>query len=327
MLLKDSNMPRPLGSSDLRLTSIGLGTWQFSKRKNLIGRFWPYLSEEESHEIVTTSLHQGINWFDTAEAYGKGESEKTLSRALQHAGIKDRDIAIATKWNPIFRTAHSINSTIEQRINALHPYTISLYQVHNPYSFANIRSEMQAMASLIKNHKIKYVGVSNFSADQMYKAYQALDKHGIKLVSNQVLYSLLIRKIEYNGVLEMAQKLGMAIIAYSPLAQGLLTGKYHENPGLIRQKKGFRKWMGTFKKKGLDKSRPLIEKLREIAGYYNVSAAQVALNWTVNYHGNTIFAIPGASNTQQAESNARAMQISLSQGDKKQIEELSRQSH
>ena len=325
--MNDSIILRNLGSSDLKLTSIGLGTWQFSKRKNLMGRFWPYLSEEESHEIVTTTFHHGVNWFDTAEAYGKGESEKTLSRALQHASIKDRDIAIATKWNPFFRTAHSINSTIDKRLSALHPYTISLYQVHNPYSFANIRSEMQAMASLIKKHKIQYVGVSNFSADQMYKAYDELNKHGIKLVSNQVLYSLVNRKIEYNGILEMAQKLGMAIIAYSPLAQGVLTGKYHENPDLIRQKKGFRKWMGTFKKKGLDKSRPLIEKLREIAGYYNVTPAQVALNWTVNYHGNTIFAIPGASNTQQAESNAKAMQISLSDADKNQIEQLSLHSH
>ncbi len=319
--MENTNLLRHLGNSDLMVSPIGLGTWQFSKRNNLAGRFWPHLSEEESHEIVKTSINNKINWFDTAELYGNGESEKTLARALQQSGVDDKEVIIATKWNPIFRTARSITKTIGNRQEALAPYTISLHQVHNPASFASIRAEMKAMAKLVKDQKIKYVGVSNFSASQMRKAHKELQKHGLKLVSNQVRYNLLNRKIEHNGILDTAKELNVAIIAYSPLAQGLLTGKYHDNPDAIKNKKGFRKNMGAFKASGLRKTRPLIDKLKELAGKYDATPAQVALNWTVNYHGDTVVAIPGASNTRQAESNAKAMQINLSEEDMDQIHE------
>ena len=312
-----------MGGSDLLITPIGLGTWQFSKRRNLIGRFWPYLSDEESYDIVTTSFHNGINWFDTAEAYGNGESEKTLSRALQHTGLKDEDVVIATEWNPFFRTAGSITRTIGKRLEALNPYTISLHQIHNPYSFSGIASEMKAMARLIKEQKIRQVGVSNFTAKQMQKAYQELSRYGVQLVANQVPYNLLNRKIERNGILEAARAMNVSIVAYSPLAQGLLTGKYHEDPESIKQKKGFRKRMPSFKAKGLEKTRPLIDKLKELALKYNATPAQIALNWTINFYEEFIVAIPGASNPQQAESNALAMQIDLTAEDKKQIDKLS----
>jgi len=322
--MDNTDLTRRLGNSELMVTPIGLGTWQFSKRNNLAGRFWPYLSEEESHEIVKTSINSRINWFDTAELYGNGESEKTLARALQQSGVDDKEVIIATKWNPIFRTAHSIIKTVGGRQEALAPYTISLHQVHNPASFSSIRAEMKAMAKLVKDQKIKHVGVSNFSASQMRKAHEELQKHGLKLVSNQVRYNLLNRKIERNGILDAAKELNVAIIAYSPLAQGLLTGKYHENPGSIKNKKGFRKMMGSFKEKGLEKSRPLVDKLKEVADKHDANPAQVVLSWTINYHGTTVFAIPGASNSRQAESNARAMQINLSEAEMEQISQASK---
>lgn len=321
--MENTNLFRHLGNSELMVTPIGLGTWQFSKRNNLAGRFWPYLSEEESHEIVKASINNGINWFDTAELYGNGESEKTLVRALQQTDADNKEVIIATKWNPIFRNARSITKTIGQRQEALAPFTISLHQVHNPASFSSIRAEMRAMAKLAKDHKIKYIGVSNFSASQMRKAHEELKKHDLQLVSNQVRYNLLSRKIELNGILETAKELNVAIIAYSPLAQGLLTGKYHDNPESIKSKKGFRKMMGSFKESGLQKSRPLVDKLKEIADKHDASPAQVALNWTVNYHGNIVFAIPGASNTRQAESNAKAMQINLSEAEMEEIHQAS----
>jgi len=321
--MENTNLRRHLGNSDLMVTPIGLGTWQFSKRNNLAGRFWPYLSEEESHEIVKASINNGINWFDTAELYGNGESEKTLARALQQSDVDNKEVIIATKWNPIFRTARSILKTIGQRQESLAPYTISLHQVHNPASLSSIRAEMRAMAKLAKDQKIKYIGVSNFSASQMRKAHEELKKHGLQLISNQVRYNLLSRKIELNGILETAKELNVAIIAYSPLAQGLLTGKYHDNPASIKSKKGFRKMMGSFKENGLQKTRPLLDKLKEIADKHDASPAQVALNWTVNYHGNIVFAIPGASNTRQAESNAKAMLINLSEAEMEEIHQAS----
>ncbi|HMA61202.1 MAG TPA: aldo/keto reductase, partial [bacterium] len=119
-------------------------------------------------------------------------------------------------------------------------------------------------------------------------------------------------------------ELDIAIIAYSPLAQGLLTGKYHEDPNSIKTKKGYRKMMGSFKGKKLQKTRPLIDKLKEIGQKYEVSPAQVALNWTVNYHKDRILAIPGASNVNQAESNAKSMQINLTLEDMEQINRVSK---
>lgn len=323
--MSQQDYKRQLGNSELMVSPIGLGTWQFSKRKNLAGKYWPMLSDEESYDIVQTIYSKGVNWFDSAEMYGNGESEKTLARALQSADIPNEDAVVATKWMPIFRTAHSIKKTIGQRIEALNGYTISLHQIHNPLSFSGIQPQMKAMADLVKDKKILYVGVSNFSANQMRKAHAELAKYGIQLVSNQVHYNMINRKIEYNGVMEAARELGIAIIAYSPLAQGILTGKYHDAPESIKAKQGFRKRIGSFKEKGLEKTRPLIDKLREVADNHQATASQVALNWLTHYHNGTVFAIPGASNTQQAESNAQSMNLELTREEMEILDQASKQ--
>jgi aryl-alcohol dehydrogenase-like predicted oxidoreductase len=323
-MMKENSHLRKFGNTKLKLSPIGLGTWQFSKRKNLAGKFWPELTDEESYKIIRAGFENGINWFDTAELYGSGESERTLSRGLQQAGIKDAEVVIATKWSPILRFANSILTTIDKRQKALNGYTISLHQVHNPMSFASIRQEMKAMAKLVNQAKIRYVGVSNFSASQMRKAYHELARYGYTLASNQVQYSLLQRKIEKNDILETAKELGVAIIAYSPLAQGVLTGKYHDNPDSIKSKKGFRKQMGAFKQSGLERTRPLIEVLRSVAENHNSTPAQVALNWLVNYHGKQVFAIPGASSVSQAKSNAQAMKLTLSPDEMDNIDDASK---
>ena len=322
--MENNQNQRKMGNSDLMVTPIGLGTWQFSKRKNLAGKYWPYLSDEESYEIVQTSFEEGINWFDTAEMYGGGESERTLARALKKANISDEEVMVATKWMPLFRTARSIIKTLPDRREALKGYTISLHQIHNPISFASIPSQMKAMAKLVREEQIRYVGVSNFSAKQMKRAYEELDKQGLKLVSNQVHYNMLNRRIEYNGILETARKLNMSIIAYSPLAQGILTGKYHDQPNSIKAKQGFRKRIGAFKSKSLERTRPLIEKLREIGENHDASAAQVALNWLVNHHQGLVFAIPGASNPRQAASNARSMKFTLTPEEMQALDQQSK---
>ena len=319
-----NNQFRSLGKTELKLSPIGLGTWQFSKRKNLAGKFWPVLSDEASFEIVKASYENGVNWFDTAEFYGNGESERTLAGALKDGGISNSDVVVATKWMPIFRTASSILSTIEDRIKALEGYSISLHQIHNPASFSSIKKEMAAMAKLAEQGKIKNIGVSNFSAKQMRKAHDELHKYGLVLASNQVHYNLLRRNIEYNGVMDTAKELGIAIIAYSPLAQGVLTGKYHENPENLKSIKGFRKRMPSFKKKSLRKTLPLINALNVIAEKHDSSPAQIALNWLTNFHGDMVFAIPGASSAKQAISNASTMKIKLTDEEMKLINEISK---
>ena len=312
---------RTLGKSDLEITPIGLGCWQFSKQNNFAGKFWPSLDEEVTQNIVSLTLDGGINWFDTAELYGNGASERALSASLQKLGKKPGEVIIATKWWPMFRTASNIAKTIDDRIEALQPFPIDLYQVHQPYGFSSVTAEMKAMAEIYKAKKIKHIGVSNYSAKQMRKAWETLQKEGILLVSNQVRYSLLDRKIESNGILDTAKELGITIIAYSPLAQGLVTGKFHDNPELLKNI-GYRKHMRAFKPQGLAKSKPVIDLVKELAQKYQVTASQVALNWLIHYHGDTVVAIPGATKESHAKENVGALKFRLSQEDMVRLDHI-----
>ena len=314
---------RNLGKSEIRITPIGLGCWQFSKAGNLAGKFWPSLEDEVIQEIVKISLDEGINWFDTAEIYGKGASEKALAKSLLALGIKPGDVTIATKWWPMFRFASNILKTIDKRLECLNPFPIDLYQVHQPYGFSSEVKEMEAMAQLVRLKKIKNVGVSNFSAKKMRSAWETLQKSGINLLTNQVQYSLLNRKIESNGVMDTAKELGITIIAYSPLAQGLVIGKFHDNPELLKNI-GYRKHTAMFKPAGLEKSRPLTDLVKKLAVKYDVTASQVALNWLINFHGETVVAIPGATKPKHAKENPGAMNFRLSAEDLDQLDNASK---
>src|SRR5665647_1205007 len=313
---------RPLGRTGIMVTPIGLGCWQFSKQKNMSGKFWPTLEDNLIERIVSLSIDGGINWFDTAEVYGGGESEKALSKALKAAGKKPGEVIVATKWWPIFRFASNIRKTINDRIRLLEPYPIDLYQVHQPWSFSGVNIEMKAMAELFNRKLIKAIGVSNFSAQKMENAWANLQKSGIPLASNQVRYSLLDRRIESNGVLELAKKLGITIIAYSPLAQSIVTGKFHDNPELLKNI-GFRRYSSQFKPEGLEKSRPVVILVKELAIKYNVTPSQVALNWLIQYNGDTVVAIPGATKEIHVKENCGAMSFSLSDEDMARLDNVS----
>jgi aryl-alcohol dehydrogenase-like predicted oxidoreductase len=317
----ESSIRRKLGNSNLMLSPIGLGCWQFSGGKGIIGNYWPSLQKNEIFDIVQTSLEGGINWFDTAEFYGGGESERMLAKVLKEIdSIQSEQAHIATKWWPAFRTARSIGATIGVRLQMLDNRTIHLHQVHQPFSFSSVGSEMKEMAKLVKKGQIENVGISNYSAANMRIADRVLKEHGLRLVSNQVKYNLLNRKIEHNGILDTAKELGIAIIAYSPLEQGILSGKFHRNEGLVKAINGPRKWSSGFRASGLKKSLPLIEALEELASKYDASPTQIALNWMINAHGESVFAIPGATKVKHAEENVKAMNFSLTRSE---IDELS----
>ncbi len=304
---------RKLGNSEIKLSPLGLGCWQFSKNTGIAGKFWPTLSEEDTNEIVKVSSEGGINWFDTAELYGWGKSEEALVLALKS---NDLDNAIvATKWWPAFRMAASIKNTIDARLKYLNPYPITLHQVHMPFSLSSINKQMNAMADLVEQGKVKHIGVSNFNQNQMMRAYEALDKRGVKLASNQMEYSILNRKIEFNGVMKNAKELGVSIIAYSPLAQGLVSGKFHADPTLIKNRTGWRKYRKQFSTKGLSSSLPIIEELKKIGDNHNASPSQVALNWLINFHGETVLAIPGATKVKHALDNVGAMRFKLNKAE------------
>ena len=314
---------RPLGRSGIRITPVGLGCWQFGQGQGL-NKYWPVLPEAEIDGIVAASIAGGINWFDTAEAYGKGSSERELSRALQKADRPPGSIVVATKWMPVLRRASNMAATIDARLACLSPYPIDLYQIHNPLSFSSTDAQMKAMAGLVRAGKIKSVGVSNFGAERMIKAHRSLAEEGLFLASNQVHYSLLRRKIEVNGVLDAAKDLGITIIAYSPLDQGVLTGRFHDEPSARGALSGLRKWRGFYKDRFLEKSRPVIEALREVAGRHAATPAQVAINWLFSAHGEFVVVIPGASKTAQASANAASMDFVLTADEIDHLERVSR---
>ena len=312
---------RRLGKTDIEITPIGLGTWQFSEGQGFHKYMWAGISAETTNSIIKTALDGGISWFDTAEIYGNGRSEKGLSCALKAAGKNNGDVVIATKWWPLMRRASSIRNTIDERLSCLEPFAIDLYQVHNPYSFASIGAQMNAMADLVEAGKIRSIGVSNFSAKMMRKAHAVLARRGIPLVSNQVKYNLLARDIEDNGVLDAAKELGITIICYSPLEMGLLSGKFHKDPNLLSSRpRGRRNALG----KKIEASRPLIDVLSKIAESKSATVSQVALSWLVNFSGDIVVAIPGASKPKHAEESAGAMKVALTPEEMERIDHVSR---
>jgi len=286
----------------------------------LLGRMFPIIPQDEKNAIIKAALDGGINWFDTAEMYGGGVSEQSLATGLKAAGKSDEDVVIATKWRPFFRTAGNIPRSIDTRLRCLGGYSIGNYMIHNPHSFSSPEAEMNAMADLVEAGKIRSVGVSNFNPALMQQAYAALEKRGLPLAVNQMPYSLLQREIETNGVLETAKALGVTIIAYTPLARGLLTGKYHQHPELL-QHGGVRK---ASLKRDLERTRPLITVMGEIADRYEVTIAQVALNWLIHFNGEVVVTIPGATKARQAGESAGAMKFHLSQAELAELDELSR---
>lgn len=311
-----------LGKTGIKISKIGLGVWQFAAGT---GGYWKVLEPGVINGICKTALDRGINWFDTAEIYGKGSSERNLARGLKSAGVKPGEVAIADKWWAMARSAHSIRETIDERLKNLKGYEIDLYQIHWPNSVVSIQAQMNAMADLVDAGKIRSAGVSNFSARQMHEAHQVMQKRGHVLASNQVPYSLLDRRIEASGVLDNARELGITVIAYSPLAQGLLTGRFHADPGKVRELSFARRARGAYSRKRLKRTRPVIDALKEIADRHAATPAQVALNWLLSFHEDAVVAIPGASRAAHVADNAGALNFTLSSDELERLDELTRQ--
>jgi aryl-alcohol dehydrogenase-like predicted oxidoreductase len=190
-----------------------------------------------------------------------------------------------------------------------------------PFNFLMSQETLtNALADEVKRGRIAAVGVSNYSADQMREAHGYLAARGVPLAVNQMQYSLLARKIETNGILDTARQLGVTILAYSPLSQGLLTGKY--TPEKDFKFNDARRIDPRFSQSGLEKIAPVVKLLQQIGEKYERTPAQVALNWLIA-QGNVI-PIPGAKTAQQARQNAGALGWSLSEEEVAQLEQLTR---
>ncbi|WP_118915608.1 aldo/keto reductase [Mycobacterium shigaense] len=313
---------RELGRTGIHVSPIGLGCMQFSASGILSGFFSP-MSQQEADVIVKTALDGGITLFDTAELYGRGESERRLAAGLVHAGVAPGQAVVATKWRPIGRTAASVGRTIGDRIAALEPFPIDLHQIHFGFGgLSPVPKQLEAMAQLAQAGKIRSVGVSNFTAKQMASAHALLAQHGIPLASNQVQINLLNRTVEFNGILDTARGLGISLIAYSPLRSGMLTGKFHDNRDLVAAVPRLRRTVHGFTANNLDRTTPLIDAMREIAAAHQATVGQVALAWLITNYGDTVIAIPGASKPHHAAEAAGAMNVALTADETRRLTEL-----
>jgi aryl-alcohol dehydrogenase-like predicted oxidoreductase len=291
----------PLGKTDIRISRLGLGTWQWGDRM-----MWGYgktYTDSDIHDAFDVSLQSGINFFDTAEVYGKGRSEQLLGACLREARQSPlrAPLVVATKFMPYpWRLRKGVLlSKLRASLVRLGLERVDLYQIHWPLRPVPIEVWANALADAVEAGLTRAVGVSNYNSAQMRRAHSALSKRCISLASNQVEFHLLNRRVEHEGLLKLCRELGVTLIAYSPLAKGLLTGKYTPKappPGL-------RSYL--FRRARLGKIQPLIQLLRAIgAAHEGKSPAQVALNWVICKGA---VPIPGAKNARQAQENAATL--------------------
>ncbi|MDZ8028252.1 MAG: aldo/keto reductase [Nostoc sp. DedQUE11] len=307
-----------LGQNGPVVTPLCIGTWAWGDKL-----FWNYGNDygpEQLQEAFTAALQAGVNFFDTAEIYGMGLSEKFLGEFMQQT---QQPVQIATKFGPLpWRfTSQSVSDALTESLKRLQVDQIALYQVHWPFAFfLSQKTLMNALADEVKRGRIAAVGVSNYSAEQMRDAHQILADRGVPLAVNQVRYSLLTRQIESKGIVATARELGVTLLAYSPLAQGLLTGKYTIDSA--ETPTGARKVDPRFNKEGLQKITPVISLLRSLGEKYDRTPAQVALNWLIS-QGNVI-PIAGVKTAEHVRQNAGALGWRLNEDEIQELEKVSR---
>ena len=307
-----------LGQSSIAVPPLCIGTWAWGDKL-----FWSYGSdydEKQLKEAFHAALEAGTTFFDTAEIYGLGLSEELLGQFMKQS---DRSAIIATKFGPLpWRfTAQSVSDALTESLKRLQVEQVALYQVHWPFSFLMSQETlMNALADEVQRGRIGAVGVSNYSAQQMQEAHQILARRGVPLAVNQVRYSLLTRQIESSGITATAKQLGITLLAYSPLAQGRLTGKYR--PDNSEKPTGARAFDPQFSKAGLEKIEPVVALLRQIGEKRDRTPAQVALNWLIS-QGNVV-AISGAKTAQQVQQNAGSLGWKLTNDEIAELEQISR---
>ncbi len=302
-----------LGKAKEKVSAIGLGSWQLGSKAWGYGRDF---EKDIAIKIINAALDQGMNLIDTAELYAGGKSEEIIGEA-----IKERrdEVFIATKVFLHHMTTKGVVKAAQRSAERLGVKTIDLYQIHWPNPIIPLKGTIKALDKLVDEGKIRYIGVSNFSMKRL-KSAQALTKY--EIVSDQVGYSLAKLNPE-KELLPYVQETGVKIIAYSPLAQGMLTGKYTYANRL--QHKGWRRMNTLFSPGNLKRAEPLLSKLREIGEKYGKVSAQVALNWLIS--NASVIAIPGAKSVQQLESNLGATDFQLNNSEIEELRELAKNFH
>ncbi|MHB0946336.1 MAG: aldo/keto reductase [Sedimentisphaerales bacterium] len=307
-----------LGNSRLEITKVGLGTWA-------IGGPWQFgwglQDDNDSMDAIVESLDAGVNWLDTAPIYGCGHGETIIGKVLKKIGQKP---IIATKCGLIWNDkkekisclkAKSILAECDASLKRLGVETIDLYQMHWNQPDEDIEEGFEAMAKCVKAGKVRYLGVSNFTVEQMERVMKIHP-----LTSLQPPYSMFRRDIE-NDILPFCKKNNIGVIVYSPLQKGLLSGKFTPAKVAALPADDVRHNDANFKPPLLDANLKIIDRLAEIAKRNRITIAQLAIGWTLRNSAVTA-AIVGARRAGQISETAPAADVKLSNDDIKEIEEL-----
>lgn len=283
---------RELGKSGIKVSAVGLGTWQWGSREWGWNRLY---GKSDVLDAFQKAMELGINFIDTAEMYGRGKSEEILGEAIH--GHRE-DAVIATKVSPWNLSYGRLLRAAERSLRRLRVDVIDLYQVHWPNPLTPMRSTMKAMKKLVQDGKVRAVGVSNFNLKRLKAAQDALAP--LELASNQVRYNLLDRQVE-ERLLPYTKTEKITIIAYSPLAQGLLTGRYTSSskPSSFIQTVNL-----GFSSRNLTRLAEVNRILSEIAKTYGKTSSQVALNWLIKKEN--AIPIPGVKKPEYVTDNAGA---------------------
>lgn len=301
----------------MELPVMGLGTWAWGDAAT-----WGMNNYDRSYNFDTirqayqASIAAGITFLDTAEVYGNGESERIIGRLLAEDREHRGQVVIATKFLPLpykVWVASALMAALEASLQRLQLPCVHLYQIHGPISLRSHQAMAAALAAAVQAGLVKAVGVSNYSEKEMRAIHAALAQHGVPLATNQIEFSLLRTMPMTHGLLRACKELGVAVLAYSPLGQGRLTGKYspsHPPPGR-RQ----------FSNYPMEEIAPLLAQLTRIGERYGKTPAQVALNWLIC---KGTIPIPGAKNQAQAEQNAGAIGWRLGDEDVRALDAVSK---
>lgn len=294
-----------LGKEGPLVAPVGVGMWQGG------GKAWGAdVTDAKCIAAMVRAQELGMNLIDTAEAYGDGHSEEVVGKALKK--MDREDAVVATKVIGGHLRYDDVIRACEGSLKRLGLRTVDLYQIHwpDPWDQVPLKHTMRAMEKLQRDGKIRYVGVSNFAVRDLEEAREHLSRSDV--VSNQVQYSLVHRAVE-EEVLPYCEREGIGVIPWSPLAKGLVTGKY--SPGNL-PKDPVRQEMGNFSEHNVKEAEKLVKILRAVGGKHSKTPAQVALQWLV---GQGTIPIPGVKNPKQVEENAGALGWSLTEAEEAQI--------
>jgi aryl-alcohol dehydrogenase-like predicted oxidoreductase len=281
---------RPLGRSGISVPALGVGTNRWNTSAS---------NEARLRATVTAALDAGMGFFDTAEIYSLGRSEKALGRTARADG---RSLLLASKFAPLPHrlTAAQFASALERTLDRLGRDALDLYYLHFPYSPRGLDTWMRAMADAVREGKIRAVGVSNCNPAQMRAAVDALARYDIPLAANQVHYSLLHRRPERDGVVAACRRMDVALVAYRPIGGGAIS---------------------SGSSRGSTRS-ALTDTLQKVAAVHGATVAQVALAWLLARDEHVI-AIPGATRPEHVRENAGALSLALSKAESAALDRAS----